>query len=469
MAPPPLRTPLVVSAIVLFALTRAYILFAFQPQASDLSVYFGNAVLVADLGKTPYSRDLLIEFPPLAWWTMAAAREMSGVGVSESSSPDQVTTARLAYARAFRRLMAVADGLAFGFFIAIVRRWRPEIVGPSALVYAIASAMLAHVLYDRLDAGLLLLILAALYCWTRSTDSTTPGNWRRMAYFVLGLGVAFKVIPVLLLPFFLVAELRRADRLQAIGVAAISVVAGLALPFGIQFLISGAGVFDLVSFHSGRGVQLESFLATIMASARAVGYPVQLELWEGGVNLTGSLAPVLLAASNIILAGALAVLAYWSFREADGADRRVVLCAGCLAIAGSVILSKVFSPQYLIWAVPLLLLASNELCRSARSWWTIAAALMLVAALTAWLFPHNYFNFKAGPFSLEPTAVAPARLTMSFVVVGIRNAVYLTVVIALAVRLLRARGSPGIARKAPNFPPSRKTAAGGRRSRRAQC
>jgi 4-amino-4-deoxy-L-arabinose transferase-like glycosyltransferase len=319
--------------------------------------------------------------------------------------------------------MAVADGLAFGFFIAIVRRWRPEIVGPSALVYAIASAMLAHVLYDRLDAGLLLLILAALYCWTRSTDSTTPGNWRRMAYFVLGLGVAFKVIPVLLLPFFLVAELRRADRLQAIGVAAISVVAGLALPFGIQFLISGAGVFDLVSFHSGRGVQLESFLATIMASARAVGYPVQLELWEGGVNLTGSLAPVLLAASNIILAGALAVLAYWSFREADGADRRVVLCAGCLAIAGSVILSKVFSPQYLIWAVPLLLLASNELCRSARSWWTIAAALMLVAALTAWLFPHNYFNFKAGPFSLEPTAVAPARLTMSFVVVGIRNAV----------------------------------------------
>jgi hypothetical protein len=49
--------PYLVSAIVLFALTRAYILFAFQPQASDLSVYFGNAVLVADLGKTPYTAD----------------------------------------------------------------------------------------------------------------------------------------------------------------------------------------------------------------------------------------------------------------------------------------------------------------------------------------------------------------------------------------------------------------------------
>ena len=450
-AAPKIRGPYLVGAIVLFVLTRAYILFAFQPQASDLSVYFGNAVLVADLGKTPYSADLPIEFPPLAWWTMAAARQVSGAAVSATSSPDQVADARQAYARAFRRLMAIADVLAFAFFVAIVRRWRADVAGQSAVVYTICTALLAHVLYDRLDAGLLLLVLAVFYCWMRSADESSPATWRGAAYFVLGLGIALKIIPILLLPFFIVAELKAANRLQAIGKAVMIVIAGMALPFGIQFLISGTDVFDLVTFHTGRGVQLESLLATVMASARAFGYPAQLELWEGGVNLTGTLAPVLLVVSNVVLAGVIAGLAYWFFRQSGGDDHRLVLCVGCLAVAGSLVASKVLSPQYLIWAIPLLLIASIELSRTARAWWTVAAALIVVAALTAWLFPHHYFNFRAEPFSLEPTTVPRAQLTTSFVVVGIRNTVYLVVVVSLAARLLRSGGSLKTAHGAPSL------------------
>ena len=227
----------------------------------------------------------------------------------------------------------------------------------------------------------------------------------------------------------------------AIGKAVMMVIAGMALPFGVQFLISGADVFDLVTFHGTRGVQLESLLATVMAAARTFGYPAQLELWEGGVNLTGALAPVLLAVSNVVLAGVIAGLAFWFFRQSGGDDHRTVVYVGCLAVAGSLIAAKVLSPQYLIWAIPVLLIVSTEFFRSSRAWWTVAAALIIVAALTAWLFPHNYFNFKAEPFSLELTAVPRARLTTSFVVVGIRNVVYLVVVLALTSRLLRSGGA----------------------------
>ena len=432
------RSGYVLVAIALFVLTRIYILFAFEPEASDVSVYFGATFQAAELGKTPYSRELPIEFPPLAWWTMAAARQVSDSDLPPQPALGEINYARARYVGAFRSFMAIADVVSFALFLAIVRRRRVEMLPQAALVYAIATAMLAHVLYDRLDAGLLLSLLITLDCWLRSTAGDRHAHvWRMAAYAAAGLGVAFKVIPVLVVPFLLLADLKHPDALKRLATSMAAFLAGVLVPFGIQFMLSGPGVLHLVGFHTGRGVQLESMLATIMAAGQWLGLPATLELWEGGVNLTGELASPLIAMSYVLLAAALGALAYVSLRRGRAHDDGAAIRLACVAVAGSVIVSKVFSPQYLIWAMPLLLIASVELCRTNRAWWIAAAAVLAIAALTAWLFPHHYFNFRAVPFGLEPMRVSPERITLSFVVVGIRNVIYLALVIALTRRLLK--------------------------------
>jgi hypothetical protein len=127
----------------------------------------------------------------------------------------------------------------------------------------------------------------------------------------------------------------------------------------------------------------------------------------------------------------------------------------------------VFSPQYLIWAIPLLLLASVELLRTRNGWWLASAAVLAIAALTSWLFPHHYFNFRAVPFGLEPIPVPRERIALSFVIVGLRNAIYLSLIVALTMRLwrqepitsgpppVRARSRRGAARANPSPQPDR--------------
>src|SRR5688572_16041194 len=99
-------------AIVLFVVVRAYILIGLEPQASDASVYFSNVVRALDFGETPYA-DFPIEFPPVAWWTMAAARLLDGPHVSAQPTVGEIAVARAAYMARFRMLMAGADVAAF--------------------------------------------------------------------------------------------------------------------------------------------------------------------------------------------------------------------------------------------------------------------------------------------------------------------------------------------------------------------
>jgi hypothetical protein len=458
----------VLAAMALFVITRIYILFAFEPQASDVSVYFGTTFQAAELGRTPYSRELPIEFPPLAWWTMAAARKLSDSDLPPQPALTEINYARAAYAGAFRSIMAAADVISFALFVAIVRRRRAEMLPHAAIVYVIATALLAHVLYDRLDSGVLLMLLSTFYFWLRSSASGPHDTaWRIAAYVTAGLGVAFKIVPVLVLPFLWLNELTRPSPTRMPGPALAAVLAGILLPFGVQFLISGPGVLHLVGFHTGRGVQLESMVATIMAAGRWFGYPATLELWEGGVNLTGELASPLIATSYVALAAMLCGLAYCCLRRGRTADEGRECRIACLAVAGSVIVSKVFSPQYLIWAIPLLLLASVELLRTRRGWWLASAAVLAIAALTSWLFPHHYFNFRAVPFGLEPIPVPRERIALSFVIVGLRNAIYLSLIVALTMRLLRqepitsgpapvrARSRRGATRASPSRQPDR--------------
>src|SRR5262245_56326282 len=74
-----------VLAIVSFVATRGCILASVRPQETDVPIYLEYAVRAIDLGDEPYGPEFPIEYPPVAWWTMAAMRVGSGPALAPGS------------------------------------------------------------------------------------------------------------------------------------------------------------------------------------------------------------------------------------------------------------------------------------------------------------------------------------------------------------------------------------------------
>jgi hypothetical protein len=431
VARPSLRVT--VAVLLLFTLTRGWLLFGFQPQASDTSVYFSYACRAFDLGETPYAGDLTIEFPPAAWWVMASAYAISGDHVTAGSSPDEIAASRAHYMRTFRGQMAVFDVAAFAFLLLTVRRQRPEWFAGAGLTYIVCTTILAHPLYDRLDTGLLMVFMAAAYCLARGAEDGRRATWWTTgACALLGFGIAYKIIPILVLPFVLLAEWMAEGGWRKAGMAAAGAALGVGLPLFIQFLLSGPGVFDLIGFHVDRGIQLESLFATVLAVGALAGAPIRISLWEGGADLTGAWAPALKVASSIILGLFLAGLVLVLRRHHY--DRRFAYRVGFFAVVGAVILSKVLSPQYLIWALPLGIVLTVEKFSPDRRGYLAAGLLVMIASLTTWVFPYHYFGFGVSAVGLEvpdPSALlSPSAVSLA--ALGVRNLLYLVCVILIA-------------------------------------
>ena len=202
-------------AAIVFAASRYYIFAMLEPQLSDVqTIYFNKAGSVVDLHWKPYQDGFLIEYPPLAWWTIYATRLVDDRRIINKDDGAQVVPVYESYRARFRGLMFFCDVGGFVIFIVTVWRRRPRWIGWAALVYAISTALLGHMLYDRLDAGLLLLLMIWALCWTRSCGSSDSepsrdGNlsWMIAAYAAIGLSISYKLIPIICVPFLLLSEL----------------------------------------------------------------------------------------------------------------------------------------------------------------------------------------------------------------------------------------------------------------------
>jgi hypothetical protein len=287
----------------------------------------------------------------------------------------------------------------------------------------------------------LLLLMASAYALVRASE-THPASphWLAAAYGALGLGVAYKIVPIVAVPFLWLAERRAPAGERRAGRALLILGATALTPFAIQWLQSGSGVFGFVTFHTGRGIQLESLWATVMALGGLVGVPVTAVLWTGGVNLTSALAPAMLWLSTAALVAFIGGLFAWFARRHVVCTREDALRLLCFVIAGAVILAKVLSPQYFVWALPLTLLVCLEVLNANRRGFLAACVTIAgIAALTTWVFPYHYFSFRAARFGLESPeqVVLRAPIDPSFLILGVRNVAYLALLSLLGTRLLR--------------------------------
>lgn len=247
----------------------------------------------------------------------------------------------------------------------------------AAVVFLLGLGALGPITFYRFDLlpGALLALACVLLARGRSGWSVA-----------VALGTGVKLWPVIAWP--LVLGRRSTRRREVVGFTA----TGLAL---VVVSVAVAGWDRLLSplgWQSGRGLQVESVLASWILLARTVSpstWTAQLSdanSWDfSGPGVTATLALGSLAQVGLVAWVVTATWRMWRTRRADPAP--VSLCAASL-VGVLLATDKVFSPQYVMWWVPVSAVAIALGGRRLPQWW--APALVVTAFLTQLSYPTTY-------------------------------------------------------------------------------
>ncbi|HKF94120.1 MAG TPA: glycosyltransferase family 87 protein, partial [Gammaproteobacteria bacterium] len=373
---------IIIGLITLQAIAVMFVSLMFFPLVAqwhtlDLSLYYNDSRNVLQ-GLVPY-RDFAIEYPPLALLPFTLPH------LAALQQPLRFSD----YIQAF-----LIENVLFSTLIALALGWMTEqraIVRPPALtlaLYTLFVALSAPLLPWRYDLFPALLTMLAFVSVLRGRPAWA-GFWG-------GLGIAAKLYPVVLLPIFglyyLAGRQYRGFLRMLLG-SALAVLLVL-LPFLLAFT-TPAQLFSFLSYHSLRGLQIESLPAGAIVLAHTLGLtPAKLEFNYGALHLDSPWASAALAWLPylfVVVFSVVAVSAWGRFREeCAAADNRRASAETLAAYIFAALLAfiatnKVFSPQYIIWLLPF-----APLLRPPQ-----ALIFLAIVAMTITLFPFNYDRLLA--------------------------------------------------------------------------
>jgi Glycosyltransferase family 87 len=203
-----------------------------------------------------------------------------------------------------------------------------------------------------------------------------------LACALLGAGTVVKVFPIVLVPLALL-ELWRQGRVRAAarGLAAAVVVAAVSI---VPFLaVAPHGLAWALHRQISRPLQVESLGAAVFVAAHQVaGLHLHVVKSAGSDNLVGPGTNAAGVVSGIATVLALLALYALYLRSERGGEQLVLACVA--AVTAYVALAKVFSPQYLIWLMPLVPLVGG------RAGVRATALLAAVLGLTQIWEPFRY-------------------------------------------------------------------------------
>ena len=331
-------------------------------QVTDLALYAAYGERVAD-GELPY-RDFRFEYPPGALPALVA--------------PALLTATLDDYRLVFGALLALAGAIGV-LVVADVRRSLGYGTAETHFVlaaYALAPLGLGALLLDRFDLVPALVTLVALAVLARGRE--------RLGAAILGLAIAVKLYPVVILPLVVARAWTRSGRKEALLVACLSL--GVVLTAYLPFVIlAPEGVAASIGRQLARPLQIESLGAGILLVLHQLaGLELDWRSTSGSQNLTGGGAAALAAMLTGVQLG---VLGWIWVRFAQGpADARRLVLAAAASVAAFVALGKVLSPQFLVWLLFLVPLATGRLLRWAGALYAVACGL------TALWFPARYWE-----------------------------------------------------------------------------
>ena len=331
-------------------------------KVSDVPHYEVLGALV-EAGGMPY-RDFRLEYPPGALPPLVV--------------PALLTHSSRGYARAFGAGMVIC-GVAVILLAAACLAALGAGPGRSAAALAVPTLsplLLGPLLLTRFDLFPVALAVGGLAAVLHGRE--------RLGAAVLGLGVAVKLWPGLLLPLVVVWSWRRRGRRDALVVLLLAAAVAVAV-FAAPAILAPGQVADSLWRQVSRPLQIESLgAAALLAMHHVAGLPLGWASSHGSQNLTGAVA---VAAAAFTSLAQVAVLGWLWARFARGPvePERLVRYAAAVVVA-FVALGKVLSPQFLVWLVPFVPLVAGL-----RG---VAAGALLVAAclLTRGWFPDHYWD-----------------------------------------------------------------------------
>ena len=367
----------------------------------DIPVYelYGTEI---ESGAVPY-RDIRPEYPPGA---------LAAFILPALLSDDQE-----GFRDAFEWLMAACGVVAVLLAAVTLVGLGASRVRTAAALALVAGfpLLLGSVVLTRFDLYPAALVVGAVAALVHRRD--------RLGFGVLGVAIAVKLYPAVLVPLAAAYVWRRRGRREALvclGIAA-GVVALAFLPF---LLVAPDGVAHSIGHQLSRPLQIESLgAAGYLAAHHLLGLDVEVRSGHGSQNLhaagTGIVAVLLSLAQLATLA--------WIWLRRPGSPEELVRWSAA-ALVAFVALGKVLSPQFLIWLVPVVPLVAG--LRGLRAAALLAAGLVL----TQLWFPSRYWDLAR---ELEPL---PSGLVLA------RD----LVLVALLLVLLRgSRGSPRAPARSP--------------------
>lgn len=355
----------------------------------------------------------VVEYPPLALsWIVFAPRMWLGMSGGAETPVD-------IYHVFYRRTMAVVDVGAFLLLVLIVLRLfkveSPERRTFRLLLYIAFGSLLGYLLYDRLD----LLVGATILLSLGLLLSRAHFAW---SFVVLALGINLKIVPVVLAPLWILAALppsvriapgtRRQRRETAALIA--SRVCWLLVPaalcFVVQLRLFGDGAFGFLWYQSSRGLEIGSMYASVLLILRQVGFPAQTVFEFGACALRSRPATLLSFASFgvalVCLATAFLLFARKTLHRSENdpvrGDIRLIHAAPHQFVACTVLLlmvfittSKVASPQFVLWLVPLIPLVRIGDRAEELIWLLFAGVCGTTAVIWPWLFHSDVMGSSA--------------------------------------------------------------------------
>ena len=247
--------------------------------------------------------------------------------------------------------------LVIGIAALIAMAWALHYLGASRrrafwalCVAGVAPALLGPIAFSRYDYLPALLTVAAI--------AALAAKRPMFACAFAGLGAATKVYPAVVVPLALI-ELWRLHGARA-------VARGIAMTIGVVAALSGAliavaphGVSWALHRQLVRPLQVESLPAALFAAAHLIGgLHLHVVKRAGSDNLIGS-GPDL-AATLSGIATVVAIVAVYVLYARSNRTREQLVVSSVAAVTAYIAFSKVFSPQYLVWLIPLVPLVGGR-------------------------------------------------------------------------------------------------------------
>lgn len=238
-------------------------------------------------------------------------------------------------------------------------------------------------------------------------------NKNYISFSALGVATAIKFFPIIILPFYLAKTSFLKTRIKNMAIFSLVIVL-IVSPFMFKLYMTNKldGLTYFWNYHKSRGIQVESTWSSLAILLSPSRENLKSNLSFGAWNIESSLTPVFTKLAFYILS---LTLIFYLFtvnliKSIDRKDMHII----CFIVIGSFIfLNKVFSPQFVLWLVPIFPLVVDSF--SFRKKITLLTFFVIFLA-TTYLIVGKYYN---NLLDFEPLATTNllARNVLLFVIV----------------------------------------------------